>query len=95
MNEPRTTKSTKVDANRAARAWGASLAALGAVLVVGSNAHADPPQLPQEAFTACEGKSEGDACSVTFREHTIEGTCATGPEGGKLHCRPSGPPPSH
>jgi hypothetical protein len=87
MNEPRrTTKVTKV---------GASLAVLGVMLVAASNASADPPPIPQEAFTACEGKAAGDACSVTFHEHTIEGTCAARPEGGALFCRPSGPPPSH
>lgn len=81
-------------APRRTRALAASLVALAAVSVFGSTASADPPPLPQEAFTACEGKAEGEACSVTFREHTMEGTCTSGPDGGKLHCRPSGPPPS-
>lgn len=54
---------------------------------------AEPPPLPAEAFTACESKAEGDACSVTMGDRTITGTCATHPKETKLHCRPSGPPP--
>ena len=79
---------------RGASALAASFVAAAVASVFGSTAFADPPPLPQEAFTACEGKASGDSCSVTFREHTMEGTCTSGPDGGKLHCRPSGPPPS-
>lgn len=47
---------------------------------------------PPAAFEACKGKSEGDSCSVSFREHTMTGTCATTPE-SELACRPDHPPP--
>jgi hypothetical protein len=47
---------------------------------------------PQEAFDACAKKAEGAACEVTFREHTMTGTCAATPEGGALACRPNHPP---
>lgn len=54
------------------------------------------PQPPQEAFAACNGRSAGDACSVSFHGHTIEGRCAAFPETQTLACRPNhmpGPPP--
>jgi hypothetical protein len=92
MNE--SSRIAEPSSTRGTRILAAGSVAL-AITVVVSTASADPPPLPQEAFTACEGKASGDACSVTFREHTMEGTCTAGPEGGKLHCRPSGPPPGH
>jgi hypothetical protein len=46
---------------------------------------------PPEAFEACKDKKVEDACSVTFREHTITGKCAATPE-GTLVCRPERPP---
>lgn len=52
-----------------------------------------PPPLPAEAYTACESKSSGDACSVQIRDRTIEGTCTAHPSDQRLFCRPSGPPP--
>jgi hypothetical protein len=66
---------------------------LTAVGSVAFAAEADPPPLPPEAYTACASKSEGDACTVTMHDKTIDGTCATHPNETKLHCRPSGPPP--
>lgn len=54
---------------------------------------------PPEAFTACEGKAAGDACTVTTPHgDELAGTCATPPEDTRLACRPShmpegGPPP--
>jgi hypothetical protein len=49
---------------------------------------------PQEAIDACSSRAEGDACSVTFGDHTMEGTCRKGPNGdGPLACAPKGPPP--
>ena len=29
---------------------------------------------PKEAFTACTSHGEGDACQVTFGDHTLGGT---------------------
>ena len=53
---------------------------------------------PQEAFDACKSHSEGDACSVTFDGHTMNGTCRKGPNGETdLACappHPQGPPPN-
>lgn len=35
------------------------------------------PRLPVEAYTSCQGRIEGDSCSVTLRTSgVIEGTCA-------------------
>jgi hypothetical protein len=65
----------------------------------GGGADRQPPQMPEEAFTACEGKSAGDACTVQRENVAEEGTCAAAPEGegdARLSCRPAGrggPPP--
>lgn len=57
---------------------------------------------PPEAFTACEGKAAGDACSVTTPDgETLAGTCASPPADApdtRIACRPDrmpegGPPP--
>lgn len=56
---------------------------------------------PPEAFTACEGKAAGDACTVTHGNDSISGTCASPPPDAsdtRLACRPDhmpegGPPP--
>jgi hypothetical protein len=55
----------------------------------------EPPQLPPEAYAACDSKQEGDACSVQIRDREIQGTCTSGDSTGKLFCRLSGPPPPH
>jgi len=34
-----------------------------------------PPAPPPEAYSACNGHSEGDACTVQFRDKTLDGTC--------------------
>jgi len=47
---------------------------------------------PPEAIQACAELEQGDACSVTFEERSVEGTCEETRE-GELACRPSGPPP--
>ena len=55
---------------------------------------AAPPhhrQPPPAAFDACQQKKAGDACQVTFREHTIEGVCQSTPD-DQLFCRPDHPP---
>ena len=54
---------------------------------------APPPhhQPPQAAFDACQQKKAGDACQVTFHQHTIDGLCQSTPD-DKLFCRPDHPP---
>lgn len=71
----------------------------GALLVTAlpfAIANADHPEHhrpPQEAFDACANHKAGDACSVTFGQHTINGTCSAGPDGnGALACKPDHPP---
>jgi hypothetical protein len=59
---------------------------------------------PPEAVEACREKQVGASCAVKLgppgREHSVEGTCAAGPDGaGPLACRPErpeggGPPPA-
>src|SRR5262245_58668190 len=51
----------------------------------GGRGHRSPPP---EAIEACSGSAEGAACSVTFGEHTVEGTCELS-DGEQLACRPS------
>ena len=54
-----------------------------------------PPGPPPEAFAACKGLAEGDACTVSFDGHTMEGICRSGPDGKEaLACAPNGPPPA-
>ncbi|HEX2735086.1 MAG TPA: hypothetical protein VHM70_25950 [Polyangiaceae bacterium] len=51
---------------------------------------------PKEAFEACEELLEGDDCSVSVRDRTLEGTCRKLPDDSdKLACMPKhmGPPP--
>jgi hypothetical protein len=70
-------------------------ALLGAVAIAASARAAEGPpprhQPPPEAFTACQGKSESDSCSVSLPDRTVAGTCAASPE-GTLFCRPARPP---
>jgi hypothetical protein len=48
---------------------------------------------PPEAYTACEGKSEGDTASFESpRGDTITGTCAQEKNGDRLVLRPDNPP---
>jgi hypothetical protein len=54
--------------------------------------HPRPRQPPEEAFTACSGLAEGDACTAKPRGHELKGQCTLGHE-SRLWCRPSGPPP--
>jgi hypothetical protein len=48
-----------------------------------------PPGPPPEAIEACSGKSVGDACTVDFAGHSVDGTCRSVPDGGPLACAPS------
>jgi hypothetical protein len=48
---------------------------------------------PPEAIAACDGQSEGAACSFeTPRGDTLEGTCAQSPRGDGVACRPVNAP---
>jgi hypothetical protein len=70
-------------------------ALLGAVAIAGSARAAEGPpprhQPPPEAFTACQGKSTAEACTVAFQDRTIDGSCAPADD-NRLFCRPSRPP---
>lgn len=56
----------------------------------GGGHHGPPP----EATAACASQSVGASCSFTHHDHTLTGTCRTGPDGsGTLACAPSVPPP--
>lgn len=50
-----------------------------------------PRRPPPEAYSACEGKSEGAECQVNFRERTIEGVCVA-PQKDELFCMPNDMP---
>jgi hypothetical protein len=47
---------------------------------------------PPEAFDVCGGKKSGDACTMTFGNHSITGSCQTMPD-DRLACRPDHRPP--
>jgi hypothetical protein len=47
---------------------------------------------PPEAFSACSGKSQGAACSLTFHERTLQGVCVAPPD-DDLFCMPNEMPP--
>lgn len=55
---------------------------------------------PAEAFDACNGKKEGDSCTVKHGDREMAGKCGSPPKGAtdqRLMCRlqrPEGPPPS-
>jgi len=58
----------------------------------GRRHHGPPP----EAFTACDAKAVGDACSVTFGDKDHAGTCVTPPAGApdaRIVCLPKDMPP--
>ena len=45
---------------------------------------------PQEAISICEGKSDGDTCTVkTPRGDTLEGTCSNTPDNKYFACKPN------
>ncbi|MBK9210944.1 MAG: glycosyltransferase family 39 protein [Anaerolineales bacterium] len=45
---------------------------------------------PQEALDACAILTQGDACSFTLPNRTIDGTCITPPNSDALACAPQG-----
>jgi len=56
----------------------------------GRRRHGPPP----EAYTACEGKTAGDAAEfVSPRGDTVTGTCQQ--QGDRLFLVPDNPPPHH
>ncbi|MGC4067092.1 MAG: hypothetical protein QM784_21125 [Polyangiaceae bacterium] len=67
----------------------------------GHGPHGAPKALPEEAYTACTSKKEGDACTTKDREgNDCEGECHAGPPDAKdsrLACMPKGGPgrPEH
>lgn len=66
---------------------------IGAPLAAQSGPPPGPMRPPQEAIEACANRAEGDACSVTFGDRTMDGTCRKGPNGdGSLACAPKAPP---
>ena len=83
----------------ALQAWLASTAPSAAFAEAPTQGGADPCEghhhaPPPEAYDACDAKAEGDACTVSFDERTIDGTCAADPEtDGALFCMPDHPPP--
>lgn len=70
-----------------------SLALVVAQPQEGGRGPGGPPRPPQEALSACEGKSAGATCSFTHDGRAMEGTCFTPASDKPLACRPSGPPP--
>ncbi len=46
----------------------------------------------EDLYGSCNGRQAGAACSVTFSAGTLQGTCASAPD-GRLACRPNAPPP--
>lgn len=83
-----------------------SLALLTGVLSFGLLVQAQPPGggsdrdrrgPPPEAFEACSGASQGQACTVDTPHGTLEGTCEPARDRDELVCVPNdhrgGPPP--
>jgi hypothetical protein len=83
--------------NRTSRlVTGLALAAgLGLVALASQAGAQQPPHHgpPPEAFTACDGKAKGDACSVQIHDTTVAGVCDAPPSETRLACRPNHPPP--
>ena len=44
--------------------------------------------MASESVDACAGKAEGDVCSFTMNDRTIDGTCAS--RNGQMGCMPAG-----
>ncbi|MEA2029128.1 MAG: hypothetical protein U9N49_09145 [Campylobacterota bacterium] len=58
------------------------------LLIANENATAKGKRVPpQEAISACSGKSENSSCSViTPRGNTLEGSCKNTPDGKYFAC---------
>jgi hypothetical protein len=66
------------------------------LLVLAGRASADEPPAhphrpPPAAYTACDGKASGDACTVQFHDKTVSGTCDTFPGDSSLSCKRAAP----
>ncbi len=70
----------------------ASVLALALPFAIARADHGPHHQPPQAAFDACARSKAGDTCTVTFGDHTLNGTCAAGPDNQALACRPDHPP---
>jgi hypothetical protein len=63
-----------------------------------ANEQSGPPERgdgrgpPPVAYEACVDKTQGDDCSVSFGDRTVEGSCITGLD-DKLFCLPDEMPP--
>lgn len=74
----------------------AALLATALPLAIASADRPPPRHPPKAAFDACAKAQRGDACTVTLRDRTIDGTCEAFAETPALACRPlrpPGPPP--
>ncbi|HEY0255342.1 MAG TPA: hypothetical protein VGC41_27625, partial [Kofleriaceae bacterium] len=58
----------------------ASVLALALPFAIARADHGPHHQPPQAAFDACARSKAGDTCTVTFGDHTLNGTCAAGPD---------------
>jgi hypothetical protein len=94
MHRPSNRISIAFVARSVALAGGLGLLALAGV------ADADPPPPcehhhgpPPEAFTACDGKASGDACTVSHHDFVLHGACGAPHGETSLFCVPDGPPP--
>lgn len=57
----------------------------------GHGGHGTPPAPPPEAYTACQGKAEGDSVTLTMPDgKTLAGTCRS--LDGQLVAMPAGRP---
>lgn len=57
----------------------------------GHGGHGNPPSPPPEAYTACQGKAEGDSVTLTMPDgKTLAGTCRS--LNGQLVAMPAGGP---
>jgi hypothetical protein len=68
----------------------------GIVIPLAAADHGHPHGPPPQAIEACKNHNRGDACSVTFGDRTITGTCDAPPQApadAPLACHPDGPPP--
>lgn len=79
--------------SRIALASGTLVVALSLAAIPSTAQGEGPPPLPPEAYAACDSKAVGDTCTVTIFGKDVTGTCTTDRDGGRLFCRPSGPPP--
>jgi hypothetical protein len=82
--------------NNASRVRPALVLALAALAAACSHAqghggHGNPPPPPPEAYTACQGKAEGDSVTLTMPDgKTLPGTCRS--LDGQLVAMPAGGP---